>query len=589
MEVLTGVLLVFVTWSACIFGIATLGLLAAALTQPRASRITLLRRALWWGLLIAVIEVCALSLFVPMHSPAAASVLSFSCVVLGVPGWLMWRKRASSQMSLGRSKFAIILALAIAQVYWAVAALGPVTGYDAGLYHLGAIRYASDFAAVPGLSNLYGPLGYATAEFPLGAVLGNGPWGVEGFRLLNGLILALVACELLIRTTRKRLSAGTYVLIVGCVAAWIPMIALSDFWVTSPSQDSAVLALSLVSISYFVDAIAKRKNFQENLIIAVVIAIVIVMLRSTMFGFFAAMLAVSLILISRRTGWTRSSLQTRGMLLVSCLAALGAFTMVARDYLLSGWLQYPLSIFSFDVAWLAPDPTGLREATLGFARDPENTWESVSGWAWVPAWFSRLPKEWAFAEFVTLSLAALVLLIISRRLISSSRQWRALCAAMVPSSVAVALWWLASPPAFRFAWGPLFTLAAIPLGWSLWTLSRSTARTRHYWTRSACIVAGCLILGVTGFSAASRQDWGSITATRQWKLVVSIPYSVAPITEPSVITVNLASGLTIAQPTNTDQCWNIYPLCTPVPASGLALRDGSINQGFSSDLVKNTN
>ena len=59
------------------------------------------------------------------------------------------------------------MALAAAVVYLAVAALGPVTNYDSGLYHLGAIRYAADFATIPGLANLYFPFGYGNAEFPL--------------------------------------------------------------------------------------------------------------------------------------------------------------------------------------------------------------------------------------------------------------------------------------------------------------------------------------------------------------------------------------------------------------------------------------
>jgi hypothetical protein len=487
---------------------------------------------------------------------------------------------------VGRSKFAILLALVVSQIYWAIAALGPVTGYDTGLYHLGAIRYASEFAAIPGLSNLYGPLGYATAEFPLGAVLGNGPWGMEGFRLLNGLVFALVACELFFRMTRKRLTAGTYVLIVGSVAAWLPMIVMSDFWVTSPSQDSAVLALTVVAISYFVDAIAGRKNYQMNLIVALAIFLVILMIRSTTVAFFLAILVVSLTLVTRRRGWTQPEFQTRGVLLLGGLAVLGAIVMAARDYLLSGWLQYPLSIFSFDVAWLAPDPTDLREATLGFARDPGNTWESVSGWAWIPAWVSRLPREWAFAEFLTLSLAAAALLVISRKQISGSRRWQALLAAMAPSAVAVVLWWLASPPAFRFAWGPLFTLAAVPLGWSLWSLSRSTSRTSLNWDRLALVVAGCLILGVTGFSMVARLDWSSITATRHWNLVVSIPYAVTPITDAPVTSATLPSGLAITQPTQTDQCWSAYPLCTPAPASGLALRGTTFDQGFRSDAAE---
>ncbi len=63
-------------------------------------------------------------------------------------------------------------------------------------------------------------------------------------------------------------------------------------------------------------------------------------------------------------------------------------TQSTRDYFLSDWLQYPLSLFSFNVPWLAVNPADNRAATLGNARNPLDIWGSVDGFAWVGPYLS---------------------------------------------------------------------------------------------------------------------------------------------------------------------------------------------------------
>jgi hypothetical protein len=133
-------------------------------------------------------------------------------------------------------------AVGLAILYFAFAALGPVTNYDSGLYHLGAIRYSTEYSAIPGLANLYFPFGYSNAQVPLAALLSNGPWGFNGFRLLNGFLITLVGFDLFLRVLSgsrvRRFGPGVYVLLVGLVVALIPLIALADFWVASTTQDA---------------------------------------------------------------------------------------------------------------------------------------------------------------------------------------------------------------------------------------------------------------------------------------------------------------------------------------------------------------
>lgn len=577
-RVLAGVGLVAVSWVVIALSLVSIGLPFATSVGDAASRVVVLRRAIWWGLLVVTIEVCALSIFVQLNSAKAAVVLILTTCIFGIPGWTMLVRSRPSSTRVTGNKMLLIGALILAQLFLALAALGPVTGYDSGLYHLGAIRYASDFSALPGLANLYGPLGYGTAEFPLAAILGNGPWGVEGFRLLNGLIMGLVALDLGLRLVLRRSSPGLYILLAGVVTAWIPMVALSDFWVTSPSQDSAVFAVVIVSLAYLGDA-CFGKGQVANSSIAILLGVSALLIRSTMAIFLISLLAVVCVTLYRR----RASLQPRMIFraggLVFLISVSGAAVMAGRDYILSGWLLYPLSILPFGVPWRAADPESLRLATLGFARDPARTWESISGWEWTGAWLSRVPNEWAFWEFVALLcvLLTVILIVAALRLHLRSLMWVFLT--MVPSAVTVIVWWTTSPPAFRFIWGPLFSLAAIPIGAGLWRISKGDVLGGKL-AGVALLVSAAPIVIVTLFSATARFDRESLTEHHSWVMGVSIPYAVAPVPLPPVQRETLSSGLEISSPIETDQCWGQYPMCTPQTVPTLRLLGDSLSGGF---------
>jgi hypothetical protein len=576
MLILSGTLLVLLCWSVAAVAVVSLGLLPALASDRRGARPAVMASALWWGLAILAVAVSVIGAAVPLRSTGAELAVLALVLLLGIPGWLLLRRRSPGTVRIAGSWRWVVGVLAAAQVYLAIAALGPVTGYDTGLYHLGAIAYAGDFATMPGLANLYGPLGYATAQFPLGAVLGNSPLGSEGFRLLNGLLMGLAALDLILRL-RCPPTVGRYVLLVGITAAWVPMLAMSDFWVTSPSQDSAVLILTVVAAAYLADAIAGGRYWVRDVSTVGALAVLLVLMRSTMLVFALAALAmVVLVAIRRRRSAPRDRLVVSAVLL-GCLALVGGFAALLRDYLLSGWVLFPLSVHAFDVPWLAPDPTLLREATLGFHRNRADIWHSVTGWDWVGRWFGRLPSQWESYEIVALAVAALVLVWLAARATRGRFRWRALALTMLPSAVASAVWWLATPPAFRFAWGPLFTLFAIPIGWSLWQLARRHDSAGRLWRQLAVAGLGVPIIAVLGVCITIRFDWNSIDVDRQgW----GVPYAVAAIPKAEVERRVLPDGLMIGVPVVADQCWATYPMCTPHPVETLRLRGGTLADGF---------
>ncbi len=155
---------------------------------------------------------------------------------------------------------------------------------------------------------------------------------------------------------------------------------------------------------------------------------------------------------------------------------------------------------------------------------------------------------------------------------------------MVPSASAVAFWWLFTPPSFRFIWGPLFTLAAIPAGWALWRLSiaarrRGAAGSRWQWVAAAGVAVP--VIAVTVFSAVARFDIrahhrGAHLVPRRSGAVRGGARHDCPWSSETL----LPSGLTILAPTESDQCWGNYPLCSPMFPSTLSPRGPEIGDGF---------
>jgi hypothetical protein len=341
--------------------------------------------------------------------------------------------------------------------------------------------------------------------------------------------------------------------------------------------------LTLVAVSYFSDALTGKKAWQGDAAVALVIGLLLISLRPTMVAFTSAMIAIIIFfaLRLRRTSDESGPANKPLWLLVAMGGIALALVQSARDYLLSGWLQYPLSVFRFNVDWAASDPVWARTATLGAARDPANLWEAAENWAWIPGWFARLPSQWEPFELVLLLVAAIICLIAAVRLTHALR-WRGLLLAMVPSVVTVLVWFFASPPSFRFAWGPLFSLGVIPLGWALYSLARSQSIGRA--------VAPVLSIGLTsvliiliGYCAIARLDttW---TKDRAFTLgPVQINYRVTPIPVPDTKQQELPGGLVIFTPVPSDQCWDVYPLCVGQNSGEIRQRGQSLQDGFTAN------
>ena len=570
MQIVAGVLVVLVSLALGVATLALLGLPWATVAARNNSRATVLRHSLWWGFLVTSILALTVNQFTGLGSPTAGATLLGAVIVSGLLGLRALRRAKPSRIRPpARSTWLLVGTVTLFTVVLAFRVLGPVTNFDSGLYHLGAIQYAEQFAAIPGLANVYFAYGYATPQFPLAALMTWSPMGIEGFRALNSLILLIALMDLVIRFVQREKSAGKYVLAVGLSVVAFTMLPLADYWVVSPTQDASVFTLIVVAGAYLSEALS-GKRWVPPAATSVVICVSAVLLRPTMIAFAATVAIVVIVLtVRRRSSWGPQHL---GSALVVTVAVSIAAVLVSmlRDYVLSGWWQYPLSSFPFNVDWRAPDPTEARMATLGAARDPSNLWQAAESWSWLPAWWSRAVSAWELYAFAVLVVIALVCVVLFR-------PPRIALAAMAPSFVATVFWFTLTPPSFRFAWGPLFTGATIAVGWSLWT--RSTARSTT--VRDTTLGVSLVLAATVALTIVFRLDVSSISETSVAR-GIPVTFAVTPLTTTDIAEVALPSGLPALTPTEGDQCWAAFPLCSPQLPVTLRLRGQDLQSGLLS-------
>lgn len=538
-----------------------MGLVVVGLGLPVGARVArsrpgAIRVSLWAGLAIALVVISIISLFSPLRSlNASAITVGLAVIAAGVSIPLLRRMPWSPRRLPWTWLLVFGGSLAIAAPMWAVSISRAPTNYDTGLYHFNAIEYVSQAGSVPGLANLFAPLGYGNAQFPLAAFFTNGPLGPQGFEAVNSFLLLLLWVDLLLRTySRPRPGLGALVLAAGIFAIYPPMIAMADAWVISPTSDTAVLVLTLSAASTLAPAVQSgRITTTRVLLISSPLAVAAAM-RPQAWVMFAGV-ALALIFVRYRLSPpdARARLPlflASGLIPPVAIASVG----FARDAVLSGWWLYPVNRFPLPVEWRAPDPSWLLTLTLGIARAPGPEYQQAAqGYGWVFPWALGLPQTWEFWMLggLMVSGGSLVVIAFMRGQGSLTR----LLLAAAPALLASIVWFLFTPPSFRFGWGPLFALVAIVFGWG-WKNSR--------WADAWVLLLGGSALALTAVATA----------------VIRIPSW--PMAQPIVRLdqVSLPSNVELLVPAQGDQCWTTFPLCTPNPNPQLLLRGDKWESGF---------
>jgi hypothetical protein len=288
--------------------------------------------------------------FIPLKSTSALVILFMvTLIMLGLTLVMNLRRsgrvlpRVRGWRNLPKSGWFLIAAFVSVSIWWLIAATRAPTNYDSGLYHIQAIWYASDFLAIPGLANLYPGFGYSNALNSLTAFASNGPLGSETYRIIGGFFLLLFLEVLLRLVGDRRHSIGSKIVVITLGVFVAPMIWMADYWVTSPTFDAPAAILVFISIVALADSVTSGRVRAVDVIVSLLPLALASSMRQHYWFLFAFVAAILLwkVLQGKFVGASRA-------FWLSIIASVGLISvMLARDYVLSGWVLYPYKIFFF--------------------------------------------------------------------------------------------------------------------------------------------------------------------------------------------------------------------------------------------------
>lgn len=117
---------------------------------------------------------------------------------------LMAHAIKSKSLSVSKSlppRWSILLA-GIFCVWVANLSTGAMTAWDTSLYHMQGVAWARAHPVVPGLANLFGPLGFNNSSILYNAMLDVGPWSGRAWHVSIGVLVSSFGSQIIMSTGR---------------------------------------------------------------------------------------------------------------------------------------------------------------------------------------------------------------------------------------------------------------------------------------------------------------------------------------------------------------------------------------------------
>lgn len=515
---------------------------------------------LGWAAAVAVLQV--LHCCMPVQWGALALLF-----VLSSTGFILARKEITQFWVAHRRAMVISLAGSFPVMLWVASHCASQPGvYDCGLYHLSAIRWATEYPLIPGLALLHGRLGFNNSSALYAALLDQGWFQHKSHQLAGGFLALLLFARGAWAVVRWRTAERPamreifYALTPLPVAIWI----VNAGEVSSPTPDTMVFLLGFVIGGELLRLMCPETSPGANgwrhrttLHLALLCAAGV----SCKMNFAVpAGVAVVLALLSvfrdpaHRTGSVRLCAWAAG------IAALVLIPWAARGVVLSGYPAYPALAGGMVVEWKVPAASVKCEADWikAWARDPGRPKEEVLGtWNWVGRWFARQTRIHK-ADVLTPLVIGLAGCMLALRG-NGERRYRDLGLFLLCPLSAIVFVLLTAPDP-RFAGAAFWIIGLAGLSWFLASLPRSIG-----WRIAAVMAALLLAREITAveFAGPWRRDAG-------------------PARTVSMKTMTTDSGLKLFVPESGDQCWNATLPCTPYFSPALRLRNpASLASGFT--------
>ncbi|HEX4931734.1 MAG TPA: hypothetical protein VFV33_01065 [Gemmatimonadaceae bacterium] len=545
------------------------------------------------GLVVAVLY--AWTFVFPINSIPLAIVL-----VAGLGSLLPWRRALAT---LGRdepwSRTRWLPAVLILSSLW-VANLcrGPLINSDTALYHYQGVLWAKAHPTVPGLVNLFGPLGFNNGSFVYDALLDAGPWSGEAHHIANGLLLqaflsfAWLGLFRIWRATGSERLQGVFDAVL--IAPATNMVVQD--WLTSFATDLPETVFLLMAASetfkFLTDRAAPpvERAYRAFCILAFMAIAVTFKVSVALVAVLLAVLVLGRWLLVERP---ERRLLRQGMAWSVLVPAVIAVVWMGRGVVLSGYPLFPSSALAFPVDWRAPEAHADCEfAFAAFSsRASVDEREVIVGEVGVTGWIGRWFAESATADLHMLAIPAAMVVVAGLVLLvgglmgrrgdrTPGGSWLA-----IPALAGLVAWFALAPEP-RYGSPLLWILAALAVAGCFRRLGggESWGSARRYWL--ALLIVGVSPLVIHPLVSAPPAH----RRLPAWKRLVlenvmlpSRPTLLQPTPfQPNVTRYVTRSGLPLHFTSRI--CASTPIPCTPNPAPNLRLREpGRLDRGFAVD------
>jgi hypothetical protein len=468
-------------------------------------------------------------------------------------------------------------------VAWiALRAIGAMTLYDSGIYHVPFVRWAKAYAIVPGLGNLHGRLGFNPASLLFAAMTDVGPWVNASQHVVNGFLVAMYAVHALRRAAELRPNA------LARPRALFELVMLPGILVTAMRQDVRSLSTDLpafvllaVAGGMLFELLVERddRSSLENgrllALLATLGAAVCVKLSAAPFAFAGTAVA----LLSERSA-LRAAAPRRALALPAALAVI----WLTRGAMLTGYPLYPSRLISLPVDWrVSAEQADAEAAWIKMSARNLNTNSLESSSAWVRKWWALVMtrEEFFVYALVPLLVCAVVGVVVLLRRRAGGVPWRRGGWTVVPVATALIVWWLLAPH-MRMAQAPFWVLAATVVACGLGGGPPLTLRGRNASLAGSAAIFALLVARIS-FGEWHRAAPGEGGRTLLDALAAQRTAHgwLGLMPAPDLLSYVTPSGVDLAVPRVDNSCWDGPLLCTPHPTPRLVMRQpGDPSRGF---------
>ena len=314
---------------------------------------------------------------------------------------------------------------------------------DNETYYIATIKWLDQYGFVPGLANLHLFLGQQSGWHIAQSSL-NLDYLHPGFNDLNGFCLVLVNLYVMDKLNQYFQFKNVYSLIIGLFPIFY--VLLFQF-LSSPSPDLPIYLLTVLIVGEFFD----HREATDTSKVAM-------MLLLAIFASYIKVTALTLLVFPIVAFLFYKKGTKERLWIVVCTGLIAAFLFGLKNYIISGYILYPLSFVAFEgIDWILPKEllTYIVDTTkaFGFYLTTED-YLSKSNFELFLSWWSMSGLHGYFNKYWILLLAVFPILLFFRK------ENKSLLLIYVASIIQFVILWFSSPQ-YRFYLGFMIVLSSV--------------------------------------------------------------------------------------------------------------------------------